>query len=257
MNDKGKRSLKLTVLPAVLAFLCVAPTGAQAVPDVIAAAVLSPTRDADRADDANRKPAEVLALFGIEPGMRVLDLLAGGGYYTEIVSRVVGPEGSVIFHNNEAYRQFLGDALAERTADDRLPNVEVLNVEVADLDFEDGELDAVLFILGFHDIYYKADGWPDIDADRLLATLYRGLRSGGLLGIVDHSAKDGAEALDSGTNVHRIDEGFAKRTIEAAGFVLEAESDGLRNADDDRSIQVFDPSIRRKTDRFVLLFRKP
>lgn len=255
MGKNSLRTMSLVILFAAL--LCLAPGAARAASETIAAAVSHPAREADRADDANRKPGEVLNFFGIEPGMRVLDLLAGGGYYTEIVSRVVGDEGLVIFHNNASYRRFLGDALSERTAGNRLPNVEVLDDEVADLDFEEGELDAVLFVLGFHDVYYKDESWPDINAEELLATLLRGLRAGGLLGVVDHAAKEGADALDSGTNLHRIDEGFTRRTIEAAGFVLEAESDILRNAADDRSIQVFDPSIRRKTDRFVLLFRKP
>ena len=248
---------KARLLACILTLACSVPLAVQAQTDAIAVAVAHPGRDADRSDDDARKPAEVLELFGIEPGMRVLDLLAGGGYYTEILSRVVGSGGSVLFHNNQAYQSFLGDALEKRTAGERLPNVEVLNKEVADLDFENGELDAVVFILGFHDIYFRDDGWPEIDAEKLLATLYRGLRSGGRLGVVDHSAKNGAEPLDSGTLLHRIEEGFARRTIEAAGFVLEGESDTLRNADDDRSIQVFDPAIRRKTDRFVMLFKKP
>ncbi len=251
MRRKVLRVMMVAISFALLP--CVAQAGSEA----ISAALAHPAREADRADDANRKPGEVLDFVGVEPGMRVLDLLAGGGYYTEILSRVVGNEGSVIFHNNAAYRQFLGEALAKRTAGSRLPNVEVLDDEVADLEFEAGELDAVMFVLGFHDIYYKDDGWPDIDGEELLAVLYRGMRAGGLLGVVDHSAIDGADALDSGTNLHRIDEAFTRRTIEAAGFVLDDESDILRNAADDRSIQVFDASIRRKTDRFVLLFRKP
>ena len=251
MRRKVLRVMMVAISFALLP--CVAQAGSEA----ILAALAHPAREADRADDANRKPGEVLDFVGVEPGMRVLDLLAGGGYYTEILSRVVGNEGSVIFHNNAAYHQFLGEALAKRTAGSRLPNVEVLDDEVADLEFEAGELDAVMFVLGFHDIYYKDDGWPDIDGEELLAVLYRGLRAGGLLGVVDHSAVDGADALDSGTNLHRIDEAFTRRTIEAAGFVLDDESDILRNAADDRSIQVFDASIRRKTDRFVLLFRKP
>lgn len=251
MRRKVLRVMMVAISFALLP--CVAQAGSEA----ISAALAHPAREADRADDANRKPGEVLDFVGVEPGMRVLDLLAGGGYYTEILSRVVGNEGSVIFHNNAAYRQFLGEALAKRTAGSRLPNVEVLDDEVADLEFEAGELDAVMFVLGFHDIYYKDDGWPDIDGEELLAVLYRGMRAGGLLGVVDHSAIDGADALDSGTNLHRIDEAFTRRTIEAAGFVLDDESDILRNAADDRSIQVLDASIRRKTDRFVLLFRKP
>lgn len=233
-------------------------TAAAARGDSISAALSHSDRpEVDRPDDAKRKPGQVLEFFGIEPGMDVLDLLAGGGYYTEIVSRAVGPEGSVIFHNNQPYREFLGEAIDNRTVNNRLPNVKALTAEVNHLKLEAGQLDAILFVLGFHDIYYEDDSWPAIDGEKLLEKLYDGLRPGGILGIVDHSAKAGSDPVDSGSTLHRIDEAFAKQQIEAAGFTLEASSDILRNAGDDRSIQVFDESIRRQTDRFVLLFRKP
>ena len=133
-----KKSLLPIALTMVAAFLAAGSVTAQGATTVISDAVEHPGREADRVDDGNRKPGEVLDFFGIEAGMRVLDLLAGGGYYTEILSRVVGDEGSVIFHNNATYRQFLGEALAKRTAGSRLANVEVLDDEVADLELEDG-----------------------------------------------------------------------------------------------------------------------
>ena len=215
--------------------------------------------EADRVDDENRKPGDILEFFAIAPGMRVLDLLAGGGYYTELLSHIVGAEGSVLFHNNASYREFLGEALATRTADGRLSNVTSLDAEVDDLAFELGELDAVLFILGFHDLYYEADdgSWPAIDEDRLLGALFEGLKSGGILGIVDHAAPEGAAATESGSQQHRIDEAIVRSAVEDAGFVLDSESPILRNPEDDRTTVVFDESIRRRTDRFVLLYRKP
>ena len=134
MGNKSRRAMILAI--TLVALSCVAPGTAQVASEAISAAVSHPAREADRVDDANRKPGMVLDFFGIQAGMRVLDLLAGGGYYTEILSRVVAEKGSVIFHNNAAYRQFLGEALAKRTAGSRLPNVEVLDDEVADLEFE-------------------------------------------------------------------------------------------------------------------------
>lgn len=231
----------------------------EAIAETIAAALAHAERpEGDPADDENRKPGEVLEFFAIAPGMRVLDLLAGGGYYTELLSRIVGPEGSVLFHNNASYRQFLGEALATRTADGRLSNVTSLDVEVDDLVFEPGELDAVLFILGFHDLYYEVEGsWPAINEGRLLATLFEGLKPGGILGIVDHAAPEGADVPESGREQHRIDEAIVRSTVGAAGFVFDSESSILRNPEDDRTILVFDESIRRRTDRFVLLYRKP
>ncbi len=236
------------------------PSLEEIVAEAVADAMSDPMRpEADLADDANRKPGEVLLFFGIAPGMRVLDLLAGGGYYTEILSKIVGGEGSVIFHNNEPYRASLGDALAERTAEGRLSNVSSLDVEVDDLSLEPGELDAVVFVLGFHDLYYAAEdgSWPDIDETALLATLYEALAPGGVFGVVDHAAMAGADPEASGSGPHRIDEAVVRRDAETAGFVLEASSSILRNPDDDLTIVVFDDSIRRRSDRFVLRFRKP
>ena len=211
----------------------------------------------DREDDSARKPGEVLSFFGIEPGMDVLDLLGGGGYYTEIAARTVGAEGSVLFHNNQAYLSFLGEAVTERIAGDRLSNVTPLNAEVDDLEIAADSLDAAIFVLGYHDIYFKDTGWNPIDPARLLGKLFAALRPGGVLGVVDHAAANGSDPWDAGTNLHRIDEAYVTREIEAAGFTLESTSDLLRNPEDDRTVLVFDPSMRRKTDRFILRFRRP
>ena len=227
----------------------------------LAAAVAAPERPtADRADDANRKPAQVLAALGIRPGMRVLDLLAAGGYYSEILSRAVGEQGSVLFHNNQAYRDFIGvDVIGERTAGGRLVNVEMLNSELADLGLRPGELDAVLLILGFHDLYLRVDddSWPVIDPPALLQALLLGLKPGGILGIVDHAAVSGSDPYESAKGPHRIDQAFVMGAVADAGFIFESESDVLRNPADDRLATAFDESIRRRTDRFVLRFRKP
>ena len=235
------------------------PSG-PSIAELAQAAVDQPSRpEADRTDDAQRKPAEVLAFFGIEPGMTVLDLLAGGGYYTELVSHIVGDQGRVLSHNNKGYRDFLGDALGERFADNRLPNATDLDVEVGELALEAESLDAVIYILGYHDIYFRPDegSWVPIDGPALLANLFQALKPGGVLGIVDHTAVAGSSPAETGNTIHRIDEQAAIDEITAAGFVLDGSSDVLRNPDDDRTANVFDPAMRRKTDRFVLRFRKP
>jgi predicted methyltransferase len=226
----------------------------------VGAAVASPERpEADRADDAARQPGDVLAFFEIAPGMTVLDLLAGGGYYTELLSRAVGADGRVLFHNNDAYVGFVGEAIEQRTAGGRLANVEPLVAEVNELELDPGSLDAVIFVLGYHDIYYAPEdgSWPPIDRDRLLAELHAALRPGGVLGIVDHAAEAGADPTDTGNRLHRIDPELVREQVTAAGFELVAESDVLRNPEDDHTQVVFDPAIRRKTDRFVMRFRKP
>jgi len=215
-------------------------------------------RAADYDRDAGRKPAEVLAFFGIEPGMTVLDMFSGGGYYSELLSYVVGPDGRVVSHSNAAYLNFVGDEFNERHADGRLANVEVLMAENNELELPAGAFDAVMLILSYHDIFYADpdNSWPKIDGPKLLAEIYKGMKPGAILGIIDHYAEAGSPR-ETGNSVHRIDPGIVISELEIAGFVLEGKSNILRNMDDDYSKSVFDPELRGKTDRFVLRFRKP
>ncbi len=215
-------------------------------------------RAADHERDAGRKPAEVLAFFAIEPGMTVLDLFSGGGYYSELLSYVVGPEGRVVAHSNAAYLNFVGDEFNERHAEGRLANVEVLMAENNELELSADTFDAVTVILSYHDIYYAEpeNGWPKIDGPDLLEQIYKGLKPGGVLGVVDHYAEAGSPR-ETGNSVHRIDPGIVLSELETAGFVLDDKSQILRNMNDDYSKIVFDPTLRGKTDRFVFRFRKP
>ena len=214
--------------------------------------------EADRARDAGRKPAEVLAFLGITPGMTVLDMFSGGGYYTEILSYTVGDSGRVIAQTNEAYLQFVGDEFEERYLGGRLGNAQVLMAENNELKLEAESLDAILLVLSFHDLFYAApeQGWPAIDIAAFLAELYSGLRTGGVVGIIDHYAAEGAPS-DTGGTTHRIDAAIVIAMMTEAGFELDAQSDMLRNPDDDYEKVVFDPEIRGKSDRFVMRFRKP
>lgn len=226
---------------------------------VYAAAVGNPARsDEDRQRDARRKPGEVLQFFGIGPGDAVLDLFSGGGYYTELLSYVVGSDGVVVSHTNAAYASFVGDEATQRYGEDRLPNVDILVAENNELSLPEGQFDAVLMVLAYHDIYYvdPENGWPKIDGPLLLQEIYEGLRPGGVLGIVDHVAAAGS-AAETGNTLHRIDPALARAEIEQAGFVFEASADFLANPDDDHTKHMGDPSIRGNTDRFVMRFRKP
>jgi len=228
-------------------------------PEVYSAAVANPERTPeDRERDRHSLPATVLASFDIQPGMRVLDLYSGGGYYSELLSYVVGADGSVVAHNNSAYAAYVGDEIGRRYADDRLPNVEKLMAENNELSLPKADFDAILMILAYHDVYYSnpKDGWPKIDGPKLLAELYLALKPGGVLGVVDHYAEAGAPRETGGT-LHRIDPGIVIADLTRAGFELDRKSDALRNTDDDYSKTVFDPELRGRTDRFILRFRKP
>lgn len=228
-------------------------------PALYSAALANPARpEADLARDADRKPAEVLEFFGIAPGMQVLDLFSGGGYYAEILSQLVGPDGHVVAHANKAYLKFVGDEFAARHADNRLPNVEVMMAENNEWELGTDRFDAIMMVLSYHDSFWVSpeNDWLEIDVPALHASLYAALKPGGVLAVVDHQAVPGSPPETGGT-LHRIDRAIVVEQLGAAGFVLEDESDMLRNPDDDHTLSPFDPAIRGKTDRFVLKFRKP
>lgn len=222
-------------------------------------AVGNPARtEKDRGLDAKRKPSEVLDFFGIKPGMNVLDIFGGGGYYAEILSYLVGEDGSVTLYNNSPWNSFVNKNVTERLKDNRLPNVKRVVLEPADLDNLEGKFDAAIFVLGMHDIYYvdEENGWPAIDKEGFLSNIHRLLKDGGVLGIVDHNAVPGTDPVIVGKSVHRVDPAVIIEDVQAAGFTFEGESNILRNPEDNLEMSVFDQSVSRKTDRSVLKFRK-
>jgi predicted methyltransferase len=211
---------------------------------------------ADLRRDALDEPAEILRLSGIKQGMRVADVLAGDGYYSELLSYVVGPSGKVLLINNEAYDHW-SDGLAARLAGNRLPNVEHETVDLGHMALPDGSLDAVLLIKVYHDLYWiDSEGqWPAIDVQAVLAQLSRALKPGGVLLLVDHSAKSGSGS-SAASSLHRIDEAYAVKDFESHGFKVVAKSDVLRRPDDARDQLTYKGPMVGKTDRFVLVFRK-
>jgi predicted methyltransferase len=235
-----------------------APTAASS--EAIASALAAPGRlPSDREQDASRKPAEVLAFFGVKPGMTVLDLFSGGGYYTEILSGIVGPEGRVYAHNNTPYLSFSKKDIDARYADpSRLPNVERILAENDAIELPENTFDFVLMSMVYHDIYLvdEENGWSRIDGPKMLAEIHASMKPGTVLGVIDHVAAPGSPPETGGT-LHRIDPDLLKRDITAAGFVFDAESDVLRNPADDHTKPVFDESIRGHTDRVVYRFRRP
>jgi predicted methyltransferase len=184
----------------------------------IATAIADPLRPAtDREQDATRKPAEILGFLDVAPGMRVLDAFSAGGYYTELLARIVGSEGEVIAYNNPPYAKFAEKGIAARYAGNRLPNVRQVTSTLEDLELEPASLDAAIFVMSYHDLYWRpADGsWPPTDPS------------------------------------------VVQRDFERAGFEPDGTSDALAHRADDHTINVFNPAIRGKTDQFVFRFRKP
>jgi predicted methyltransferase len=226
---------------------------------IYAAAVSSETRpEADRESDAGRQPEAVLEFFGIQPGDVVLEMWAGAGYYTELLADVVGESGKVIAHANTPILNFAGEAHTMRHADNRLANTEILLAENNTLALEADSIDAATIVLNYHDLYWSSEeyGWEEIDVPVFLAEVYKGIKPGGTLGIVDHQAVSGSPA-ETGSTLHRIDSAIVISELESVGFVLDGESNVLANPEDDHTKGVFDPEIRGKTDRYVLRFKKP
>ena len=228
-------------------------------PAAVDAALKNPNRrPADRTQDDRRQAAAILDYFGIEPGMVVLDLYSGGGYYSELLSYLVGPTGRVVAHNNTPYLTFAETELAERYREGRLPNVEQLVAENNELELPTQRFDAVLMIKAYHDVYFVDEemGWTRIDRAEFLAEVFDAMKPGAVLGVVDHVAAPGAPPETGGT-LHRIDPALIRRDLAEAGFEYEGQSDILRNPRDDYSRNVFDESVRNRTDKVVMRFRKP
>ena len=226
----------------------------------IAAAIASPDRPkADLEQDARRKPQQVLEFAGIAPGMYVIDVFSAGGYYTELLARTVGAKGQVIAYNNPAYAKFAEKDIAVRYDGNRLPNVRQVTSSIEDLKLIPASLDAAIFVMSYHDLYWRpADGsWPATDPMLLLAKLYAALKPGGMVVVQDHVATPGGDPAKVVDSLHRIDPALVKRDFEKAGFVLDGESSLLANPDDDHSKLVYDDAIRGRTDQFLFRFRKP
>ena len=245
-------------LPSHSVFARTAP--AKADEAAIDASIASSERPAaDRERDAWAKPEAVVTLLGARPGMQVIDYLAADGYYSELLARVVGPSGKVIVYNNGGYASFIGPKLVERFDNHRVPNTLLKVEEIAALKLPEKSLDAALFVMSYHDVYFTPPGAksPMGDAAQMVAVLYGALRPGGVVVVQDHVADAGSDPTQTVDKMHRIDPGAVKRTFERAGFKLDSESDTFKNPADDHSKLVFDPSIRHKTDQFLYLFRKP
>ena len=221
----------------------------------LAAALASADRPAeDKARDADRKPAELMQFFGVKPGMTTVDIIALGGYVTEALSVAVGPKGKVYAQNPPIALQLrdgmYAKAITDRLANNRLPNVVRVDGDLpASSQIPLGSVDVAITAMNYHDVRNQNAEL----AVGFLKAVYAMLKPGGVLGVTDHVGNDGAD----NTQLHRMPKHFLIEDAKAAGFVVEAESDMLAHAADDHTKVVFDPTLRGKTDQFVVRLRKP
>ncbi|MBC52878.1 MAG: SAM-dependent methyltransferase [Gammaproteobacteria bacterium] len=218
----------------------------------LTAALNSPDRpEEDKARDAARQPVEVLSFLGLEEGMTAMDIMASGGWYTEVLSHAVGPEGTVLMQNSPRSLGMRNTeaAVQARLADNRLPNVQRVNADMSDLGIEPGTVDFALTALNFHDLY-NSD--PEA-AQAMLLAVKETLKPGGILGIIDHRGNDGAD----NAALHRITQEEIEQALFDAGYESVAASDLLAAEDDPRTSGPFDPSLGRNTDRILLRAYNP
>lgn len=244
----------------ILAALCVtlAPSAACSSPADFTSALEAKGRTPKAVEmDAGRKPAEVLDFLGLKKGDVVLDFWGGSGYYSQIMARFVGPEGKVTsFEPKQYYNERAQTTWSSLKRIE--PNIDVFSVPMQDFAAPPNSYDFVMIHMIYHDLYYvnAKENYPKMDPAKIIGELYKAVKPGGIVGVVDHVGPK-ADPWLVVEKLHRIDPATAKADFERAGFVLEAESQVLRVPSDDKLKSVFDPAVRGKTDRFVMRFRKP
>jgi predicted methyltransferase len=243
----------------------------------IAAIVSAPDRaPADRINDVRRKPADMLAFIGVRPGMMALDVSAARGYTTELIARAVGPTGKVYGQNAPRVEGRTPPAQPEGAAApaapvataapatppaptlvERVRNPNASNIVIVSRPFDDpvppevapGSLDLVTLMFNYHDF-----GHLGVDRAKTNAAVFKALKPGGMYVIADHSGRPGTGISESGT-LHRVEEAFVRREVEAAGFKLAAQGNFMRNPNDPRDRNTPEPPMPK--DEFVLKFVKP
>ena len=227
-------------------------------PGIVPAVGMMDRPAAARALDASRKPVEVLKFLGLRRGDRVVDFMAGGGYYSEIIGNAIGAQGRVVAVETPVF----ADAAARvrwAALTKRVPTVSFVEMMPGDYAMPANSIDFTLMHLVYHDLYWSSVEYkfPRIDPAKVLRAVFAATKPGGIVGVVDHvgAGTDTRALVDKS---HRIDPAVVKADFAAAGFVLDAESDLLRMPSDDHTRNAYDdPAIKGRTDRVVYRFRKP
>jgi predicted methyltransferase len=252
--------------------------------------VASPDRSAaDRTNDQRRKPEQMLVFIGVRPGMTALDLSAAGGYTTELLARAIGPSGMVYGQSrprdpsrpptppaapegNSHPTATSGTAVAAPAPPAGAPRASPVALEARDRALRTAEINAapiavvvrpfeapippelpefdlVTLMFNYHDL-----GHLGVDRAAMNRAVFQALKRGGVYVIADHSGRPGTGISEAGT-LHRVEEAFLRKEVEAAGFKLAAEGNFLRNPKDPRDKNTPDPP--QPKDEFVLKFVKP
>jgi predicted methyltransferase len=246
----AKKSQRWVVAAVLLAFgACLSPlvsANTWTAEQLTKALADSSRPQGDRDRDADRKPAQLMTFLGVERGMTALDMIAGGGYLTEVFSVAVGSGGKVYMQNPAG----MGGRVGDRLANNRLANVVKVEGNLPNPAVAAGSVDVAITSMNFHDIYNRGGAAA---GEAFMKNVFEALKPGGVFGVVDHAGNEGVD----NSKLHRVAKQQAIDTAKAVGFVVEAESNILANPADDRSTPVSDSNVRGKTDKFTLRLRKP
>lgn len=221
------------------------------VPQAIAAAVADSGRpDADKARDAARKPAEIVAFAGVRPGDKIAEFIPGGGYYTRILAKAVGPEGHVYALVPAAFAQRPGGLDALNALAAQYGNVTVVATDLTNFTLPE-PVDLAWTTENYHDMH----NGPNPSFSGVNESAFRALKPGGIYFVEDHAAAPGT-GITATSTLHRIDPAAVIEEMAAAGFALDAQSDLLANPNDPKTVGVRDPSVQGETEKFALRFRK-
>jgi len=220
-------------------------------PAAIAAAVADAGRpEPDKARDAARKPAEIVAFAGVKPGDKVAEFLPGGGYYTRILARAVGPQGHVYVLVPAGFAQRPGGLDALNALAAQYGNVTVLATDLTNFTLPE-PVDLAWTTENYHDMH----NGPTPSFAGVNESTFRALKPGGIYFVEDHAAEPGS-GITATSTLHRIDPAAVIEEVSAAGFALDAQSDLLANPADPKTVGVRDPSVQGETEKFALRFRK-
>jgi predicted methyltransferase len=252
------RHLKIVAAALALSTAIAAPAAAPR-PATIAAAVAATDRNPDNVKlDEGRKPAQVLQFLGLRPGVHVLDLFGANAYWAEIMAPAIGPKGhDTVWEATQFYSDKTKESFEAFAA--KHPNVSIVVSPFEAPNLPKNYADFVILNDNYHDTYWQSDKYkiPRMDPHAFLEAVYASMKSGAVIGVIDHIANPNDDTRATVEKFHRIDPNVVKADFKRAGFVFVKSSDMLRNPADDHTLLVFDPKVRGHTDRFVFEFRKP
>ncbi|MBO9499699.1 MAG: class I SAM-dependent methyltransferase [Novosphingobium sp.] len=245
-----KKALLASLMGASLAMVAV-PAWAQPSAAIAAAVADSGRPDADKQRDLARKPAEIVDFAGVKPGDKVAEMIPGGGYYTRILAKTVGPQGHVYLLVPPFFAQRPGGLDGVNALAAAYPNVSVVVGDLSAISLPE-KVDVVWTTENYHDLH----NGPTANPAAVNKSAFEALKPGGIYFVEDHAAAPGAGTGATAT-LHRIEPDAAIAEVEAVGFKLDDRTDLLKNPEDAHDKPVFDASIKGETDKFAVRFRKP